>query len=355
MFGVLRAEQGEMLAWECISRGLPPLSLVETYHIIQDRLSMKADAMLAGFNKAGGRHKIIEYSPDACEVHFTIDDQTLPIRITWEDAKNEKWPFGKNKQLKDNWATPMARQDMLWARTVSRGVRRMKPEVVAGRYTPEEISDFAGETVEGTVVRSEVVAVDPQELIRQTAALNGGGNGHAVTERKTVVVPTPKYHERLDELFAAVFGDKAIEARAAALKKRGVASFRSLSADDATALITTLESKLAALEASKLPENVTSCPVSSPCTQADIDRIKTAVGEIAEKDPEFPAKYKARLVAQGKQRTADLSIKEASAVFRALSIKNLSDFFGHSLPKLVEMSAADVEPPPNSNGQQTTA
>lgn len=145
--------QARILALTCIVRGCDPLTLLESYDIIQGKLSMKADRMLAGFREVGGSYKVIQYDPEGCLIEFTLDGQTLPIGITWADAQRENWPWGKQtgkkhadgtpeRELKTNWSTPIGRQDMLWARVVSRGVRRLAPEVVSGRYTPEEIRDM---------------------------------------------------------------------------------------------------------------------------------------------------------------------------------------------------------------------
>lgn len=149
IFGCQNFSQGEILALECMTRGLSPLSLAEKYDIIQGKLSMKADAMLAGFIEAGGKYEVVEYSPEACEIKFTHGPSTMPIRITWDGAQQEKWPFKSDgTTLKDNWSTPIGRQDMLWARVVSRGVRRLAPGVVCGKYTPEEIVDIPTESPE---------------------------------------------------------------------------------------------------------------------------------------------------------------------------------------------------------------
>jgi hypothetical protein len=45
-------------------------------------------------------------------------------------------------RIKDNYATPRARMQMLWARTVSDGVRSICPGATRRRYTPTEIADF---------------------------------------------------------------------------------------------------------------------------------------------------------------------------------------------------------------------
>lgn len=145
IFGCQNEAQGQVLALECMAKGLPPLALAEQYHLIQGKLSMKSDAMLGAFEAAGGEFQIKEYSPDACEIIFKRGKNSLTIRITWEEAQQEPWPWvvkNGQKSLKSTWASPIGRQDLLWARVVSRGVRRLAPGVVSGRYTPEEIQDF---------------------------------------------------------------------------------------------------------------------------------------------------------------------------------------------------------------------
>ena len=161
IFGCESEEQGMVLAMTCLARQCDPLTLAETYDIIQGKLSMKADAMLAGFEESGGDYEILQYDPDGCEITFTRGKKKpLTLKITWEQAQLESWPYGKpdkkgNKQFKPNWATPIGRQDMLFARVVSRGVRRVTPGVVCGRYTPEEISDMDdGGEVTGPPVRA---------------------------------------------------------------------------------------------------------------------------------------------------------------------------------------------------------
>ena len=157
MFGCNNVDQGRVLAMTCISEGRPPSYYSKRFHIIGGNMSMKADAMLAEFRLAGGRHRIIERSPERCAVELTCDGQKLVSEFTWADASQEEYPFttAANKgtvpkrqnngqvnpnALKDNWATPRKRMQMLWARVVSDGVRALMPEVNFGQYTPEELS-----------------------------------------------------------------------------------------------------------------------------------------------------------------------------------------------------------------------
>ena len=77
LFGCETVEQGQVLALECMVRGMPPLTLAEKYHLIQGKLSMRADAMLAEFNARGGKHKIKERSPE--RVAITLSSIGKPV------------------------------------------------------------------------------------------------------------------------------------------------------------------------------------------------------------------------------------------------------------------------------------
>ena len=129
LFGCETVEQGQVLALECMVRGMPPLTLAEKYHLIQGKLSMRADAMLAEFNARGGKHKIKERSPERVSITLILDGESQDFSFTWEEALLESFVYSKDKGpdgqplLKDNYATPRRRMQMLWARVVSDAVR----------------------------------------------------------------------------------------------------------------------------------------------------------------------------------------------------------------------------------------
>lgn len=148
MFGCERVEQGAILAMACMAERKSPLEITKKYHLLDGKLSMKSEAMLAEFHARGGKHKIVTRTPDAATIELTIDGNTATFSLTWTEAQNEPFPWttkGGNKVLKTNWATPRARMQVMWARVVSDGVRAMAPEIVTGTYTPEEIEDFSSE------------------------------------------------------------------------------------------------------------------------------------------------------------------------------------------------------------------
>lgn len=142
MFGCGKSEQGIIIALTCMQEGISLIDFNRTYHIINDKLAMRADAMLAKFNARGGKHKIIEYSPDRAAVELTIDGQSTTFELTWKDAQLE--PFAKTGkgEIAFNYSTPLKRSQMMWARVTSRGVRAMAPGIVAGFCTEEEVQDF---------------------------------------------------------------------------------------------------------------------------------------------------------------------------------------------------------------------
>lgn len=157
MFGCESPSQGNVLALECMARRQPPLALAERYNVIKGKLSMKADAMLAGFRALGGKTKVIKRDEDEACIELRLDGEKERFRFTWEEAQKEPFIYlgkeadvlakleaGKPPAIKPKYATPRSRMQMLWARVVSDAVRTMAPEVCAGTYTPEEHADAAG-------------------------------------------------------------------------------------------------------------------------------------------------------------------------------------------------------------------
>ncbi len=140
MLGCDNKEQGMLIAATCAMEGLTPLDWKRKYHIVNGNVAMRSDRMGAEFRGRGGKYKILQLDRETCEVEFTFEKQKLSVKITMDDAKKAGWALAKKGVLKDNWKrTP---DDMLFARVISKGVRRLCPEAVAGIYTPEEVADF---------------------------------------------------------------------------------------------------------------------------------------------------------------------------------------------------------------------
>jgi hypothetical protein len=140
MFGVKNAAAGFVVVATCHQQGISLMEFHRTYHIVEGRPSMRADAMLAEFRKAGGRYKIVENSQTRAAAEVTFEGQKLMFEYTIEDAMRTGDCLRGDGKVKEIWTKRP--EDMLWARLVSRFVRRLCPEINAGVYTPEEVRDF---------------------------------------------------------------------------------------------------------------------------------------------------------------------------------------------------------------------
>jgi len=140
MFGCSKVEQGQVLALQCLSQRKPPLEMAKTYHVIDGKLSMRSDAMLAKFQISGGSVKWTRRDDKVVEATFTLKNNSLTFTAKLEDFVSNGVAIGRDGKLKDNWRK-FTRQ-MLTARVISEAVRLLAPEVVFGVYTPEEVSDF---------------------------------------------------------------------------------------------------------------------------------------------------------------------------------------------------------------------
>lgn len=120
----------------CDCEGIHPMMALRRWDIINGRPALKTDAMLADFQKRGGKVKWIQLTEDCVEAEFMAQGLSDPVRIKFDtsDAKRA------GLLAKDNWVKyPRA---MRRARVVSEGIRTADPGVNAGVYTPEEVQDF---------------------------------------------------------------------------------------------------------------------------------------------------------------------------------------------------------------------
>lgn len=142
MFGCQKVEQGMVLAMQCLAEGKAPLELAKTYHIVEGKLSMRADAMLGRFLTTGGKVKWLERSNERVSASWTHGcNEDVVISVTLDEMRKNGVAMDKTgRNLKVNWER-FPRQ-MLTARVISEAVRLLAPQIVAGIYTPEEVQDF---------------------------------------------------------------------------------------------------------------------------------------------------------------------------------------------------------------------
>lgn len=148
LFGVKTADQAMALMLIAQAEGLHPAIAARDYHVINGRPTLKADAMLARFQTAGGSVRWGTYTEQTVSGTFA-HPQGGSVEIEWTYAMAERAGLTKN---------PTWRQyprQMLRSRCISEGIRTVFPGVVVGAYTEEEAQDMAPPS------RQQVVEIVP--------------------------------------------------------------------------------------------------------------------------------------------------------------------------------------------------
>ena len=135
LFGMKTPDQAIALMLIAQAEGMHPAIAARDYHVIQGRPALKADAMLARFQTAGGKVSWDVYTDAEVKATFSHPaGGSVTLSWTLEQAKRI------GLAGKDNWKNyPRA---MLRARVISEGIRTVYPGCVVGVYTPEEVQDF---------------------------------------------------------------------------------------------------------------------------------------------------------------------------------------------------------------------
>ena len=135
LFGLKSSDQVLALMAVAQAEGRHPGSVARDYHIIQGRPALRADAMLARFQQAGGTVNWLKYADDEVKAEFS-HPQGGSLTLSWTLKQAREIGLAG----KDNWKNyPRA---MLRARVISEGIRTVYPGVLTGEYTPEEVMDF---------------------------------------------------------------------------------------------------------------------------------------------------------------------------------------------------------------------
>jgi hypothetical protein len=137
LFGIKTKEQAIALMLIAQAEGLHPAIAARDYHIVQGRPTLKADAMLARFQTAGGSVSWETLNDTEVTAVFS-HPKGGSARITWSmDMAKKAGLTGK-----DVWK--QYPRQMLRSRVVSEGIRTVFPGVAVGIYTPEEAVNFDG-------------------------------------------------------------------------------------------------------------------------------------------------------------------------------------------------------------------
>ena len=207
LFGMNTPEQALSLMLLAQSEGIHPMTAARDYHIINNRPALKADAMLARFQKSGGIVRWLERTDSRVAGEFSHPQCPDPVVIDWDMERAIKAGVG----TRDNWKK-YPRQ-MLTARVVSEGVRATYPASCSSVYTPEEVQDFE------PIGKPVVSMPQPKQPVKPQE-----------TAQEAVIVekPTTEAVKPVEVPFSPVFAKKAL---ASIEKSIGKEAFDQLMAD----------------------------------------------------------------------------------------------------------------------------
>ena len=129
------------------AEGNHPAIAARDYHVISGKPALKADAMMARFQGAGGKVQWNEMSDTKVSATFS-HPQGGTVKIDWDMAR------AKQAQLGSNGMWQKYPRQMLRARVISEGIRTVFPGVIVGSYTPEEVQDFV--TIENQPIQPDL-------------------------------------------------------------------------------------------------------------------------------------------------------------------------------------------------------
>jgi hypothetical protein len=159
LFGVKNVEQAMALMLIAQAEGMHPAIAARDFHVIQGRPALKADAMLARFQAAGGKVQWTCYTAEKVSGIFSHPaGGSIEVDWTIQQAKTA------GLTGKDVWKQyPRA---MLRARVISEGIRTVYPGVAVGVYTPEEIADADSSAgrIERDMGAADVVPPPPADM-----------------------------------------------------------------------------------------------------------------------------------------------------------------------------------------------
>lgn len=124
---------------------IPPMEALAQLYVVNGRVTMQAQLMLALIARSGkGSWTIEESTDERCTVTMERSDNGTKHTLTFtiEEAENagllERWDNRKGKMV-PNEVWHKYRPAMLRARAISACARIVFPDVIGGLYTPEEL------------------------------------------------------------------------------------------------------------------------------------------------------------------------------------------------------------------------
>jgi hypothetical protein len=188
LFGMKTPAQALALMAIAQAEGQHPALAARDYHVVDGRPTLKANAMLARFQAAGGEMKYVERS-DARVVAEFSHAQGGSITVDWDMERAKRAGLAG----KPTWQK-YPRQ-MLTARVISEGINAVFPGATGGLMTPEEAIDIPAD--------SEPRDVTPAKPLTGVAAIAAKINAKAPAAES----PPPVVDAATGEMFGAAEGE----------------------------------------------------------------------------------------------------------------------------------------------------
>lgn len=197
LFGM--KDKNSVLALMAVAQaeGLHPATAARDFHIIQGRPALKADAMLARFQSAGGTVEWKEYTDEKVTGLFSHPNGGS-LAVTWTIEQAHR--IGLVKPGSGWQKFPRA---MLRSRCISEGIRSVYPGSVTGFYSPEEVQDFEPKQIKD-ITPAEVIELTPPpppEPVGTPILLPGKDEPYGYFE--TLEQWQDEYAKLYDQVFAA--------------------------------------------------------------------------------------------------------------------------------------------------------
>jgi len=165
LFGM--KDKNSVLALMAVAQaeGLHPATAARDFHIIQGRPALKADAMLARFQNAGGKVTWKDYTDERVTGVFSHPNGG-ELAVTWTIEQANK--IGLVKPGSGWQKFPRA---MLRSRCISEGIRSVFPGSVTGFYSPDEVENFESTPVKPQVLKEmgNIQVVAPEVTVKAGA------------------------------------------------------------------------------------------------------------------------------------------------------------------------------------------
>lgn len=117
-----------------IELGIPPMQALQNINLIHGKPVCNSQLLQALARRAGVTWKIIKSDTEICSAEFKRGEEIAVVSFSLEEAR-------KAGLIKQGGGWEKYPADLLFARCMTRGIRRIAPDIILGMYTVDELSE----------------------------------------------------------------------------------------------------------------------------------------------------------------------------------------------------------------------